>query len=271
MVIGMIGAENSHAAHFLNVINKKKLYEDVYAGYIYGGDDPETSNKLSEQYNLEQCPDEEAVIEKSDAIVITYRKGSLHYSAAMKALRASKPVFVDKPFTVDEKEAQEIIEYAGEHGLLISGGSSVKELSDVKDVSNKIKPGDTVVISFTADPKSEYDGYFFYGIHCVEVCLTLFGLEYDSVSAVRNGDTVISTIAYPQNTCIIITTPEIAALDVVVYGKNETKHYPIVMDYQDIGPKDFIEMINTGKMPRDYSFYSTSVKLMNEIIKDAGL
>jgi len=271
MVIGMIGAQNSHTAHFLNVINTKKLYADIYVGYIYGGDDPETSNKLTEQYNLQQCPDEETVIEKSDAIVITYRKGSMHYNAAMKALQAKKPVFVDKPFTVDEKEAQEIVRYAAEHGLLICGGSSVKELSGIKDVSNKIEPDDSVIISFQADPRSEYDGYFFYGIHSVEVCLTLFGLEYDSVSAVRNGDTVISTIAYPENTCIIITTPETAALDIVVYGKNKAKHYPIVMDYQDIGPKDFIEMINTGKIPRDYSFYSTSVKLISEIIKAAEL
>ena len=274
MTIGMIGAQNSHAAHFLNAINSEKLYEGVRAGYIYGGDDPETSARLAALHDLENCPDEETLISKSDAVVITYRKGSLHCNAAMKALRAGKPAFIDKPFTTDADDAKKIVDYASENGLLICGGSNLKGISGIADVSGKIEPGDTVAISYSADPASEYDGYFFYGIHTVELCLSIFGLDYKSVSAVKNGGTVVSTVTYPENTCVIVTSPDFQTFDiadVVVYGKKVTTHYPLALDYQNVGSNEFIDMVKTGKPPREYSFYETSIKLINEIVQSAGL
>jgi len=274
MTIGMIGAQNSHAAHFLNAINSEKLYEGVRAGYIYGGDDPETCAKLATLHNLEDCPDEETLIEKSDAVVITYRKGSMHYKAAMKALHAGKPAFIDKPFTTDVYEAKKIVDYANENGLLICGGSNLKGISGIADISGKIEPGDTVVFSYFTDPASEYDGYFFYGIHTVELCLSIFGLDYKNVSAVNNDGMVVSIVSYPENTCVIVTSPEFQTfdvVDVVVHGKKATTHYPLALDYQNVGSDELIDMVKTGKPPRDYSFYETSIKLINEIVQSAGL
>ena len=271
MVIGLIGAQNSHAAHFLKAINGEKLFDGVSVGFIYGGDDPATAARLTAEYGLKECPDEKTVIKNSDAVAITYRRGSLHHNAAMKVLCARKPVFIDKPFTSDEREAQEIVEYASRNGLLICGGSNTKGLRGVADVSEKIKPGDTVVISYCANPEDEYDGYWFYGIHSVEVCLELLGLNYNAVSAVCNGGTVVSTISYPDNTCVLITAPEVHSLDITVFDKNVGTHYPIELDYQSIGPCDLIDMVRSGKPPREYDFYAASVRLLNEIICQAGL
>ncbi|MCL2772692.1 MAG: Gfo/Idh/MocA family oxidoreductase [Oscillospiraceae bacterium] len=110
MKIGLIGAQNSHSRHFCETINKNKKFDDAVISYIYGGDDPAECRKLCADYRLEECSSEEELIEKSDAVVITYRKGSIHYKPAINALKAGKPLFNDKPFVTDSREAKEIIE-----------------------------------------------------------------------------------------------------------------------------------------------------------------
>ena len=271
MVIGLLGAQNSHAAHFLETINRQKRFPGVSIQFVYGGDDPETAAKLVAEYQIEACPTEEEVIEKSDAVVITYRKGSLHYNAAMKALRAGKAVFNDKPFALENREAQDIVDYAKDHNLLVCGGSNMKGVPDIVSVIPKIQPGDTIVISFSADPESEYEGYFFYGIHSVELCLMLCGRDYKFVSSVRNGKTVISTLTFPENNCVIMTSPEFTGLSIAVVNKSGMTQYPISLAYESVGPAEFVTMLQTGRPPRDLDFYTAAVKLINEIIQSAGL
>jgi len=87
MKIGLIGAQNSHSKGFCDAINKKHPWEDVSVSFIYGADDPEQANKLCGEFGLTECESEEELIEKSDAVAITYRKGSMHCKAAIKALK----------------------------------------------------------------------------------------------------------------------------------------------------------------------------------------
>ena len=271
MVIGLIGAQNSHSEHFLEFLNKHKKHDGFSVGYIYGADDPEICARLVSDYGIVSCANEDEVIEKSDAVVITYRKGSLHYEPAMKVLSAGKPLFNDKPFTSNTEEAKKIVDFAKEKNILICGGSSVKCLEEFESIGKKIQPGDTVVISFPGDPGSEYDGYYFYGIHSVEACLKLLGINYTGVSSMRNGDMVVSAITYPDNKCVLITSPEYARLDITIIGKSETVHQDIVMNYQGIGPDEFCNMLKSNKMPREYNYYLTAVKLMTAIVESAGL
>ena len=271
MVIGLIGAQNSHSVNFLKAINEEKLYPGISIRYIYGGDDPEISERLAEEYELEQCCTEEEAIEKSEAVVVTYRKGSQHFDAVMKALKAGKHVFNDKPFAIKNSDAQDIVDYAREHDLLLCGGSIVKGVSDAKSLAPKIKPGDTIVISFAAEVDSEYDGYYFYGIHCVELCLMLCGLDFLSVSSVQNGSTVISTVSFAENTCVLITSPDNYNLSVTVHNSDGNTLYPISLAGQCVGSDEFVKMLQTGKPPRDYEFYAVAVRLINEIVQSAGL
>jgi len=271
VVIGLIGAENSHAAHFLETINRQQRYGGVSIKHIYGGDDPEKSCKLAGEFDLQNCGSEEEVIENSDAVVVTYRKGSLHHDAVMKALRAGKSVFNDKPFATKTGDAREIADYARGGNLLLCGGSNIKSLEGVASAAQKIEPGDTVVISFAADPDSEYDGYFFYGIHSVETCLTLFGLDYRSVSSTRDGGTVVSIVSYPKNKCVIMTSPGLLRLDITVYGNDKTVHYPVSLEYESVGPDEFVQMLLSNKPPRDYEFYAKAVELTNDIIRSSGI
>jgi len=268
--IGLIGAQNSHSRDFCESINKKQKFENAVISYIYGGDDTAACKKLCEDYGLTECASEEEVIAKSDAIVVTYRKGSIHYKPVINALKAGKPVFNDKPFTTSLQEAEEIAALAKKLNVPLTGGSSLKNLPGLDEIKNSITPGSATVISFAADPASEYDGYWFYGIHVAELCLVLCGLDFISVQSVNNNSVVITSVAYPDKTCVLVTAPDSRKLTVSVSNAGKTVSHVIPMNYQDAGPEEFVNMAKSGKPPREYDYYVKSVELMSKICETAG-
>ena len=262
MNIGIIGAENSHARHFCKAIKITS---------IYGADDPAECARLCDEFGLEQCGSEAELIAKSDAVVVTYRKGSMHYAPVMAALRAGKPVFNDKPFACDLREAREIVALAAELGVPLTGGTSLKGLPELPAVREAIGPGSTVVISFAADPGSPYDGYWFYGIHAAELCVLLCGREFTQVQAFENRGVVVSHVNYPDRQCILVTAPQSGDLNISVTNDNKTTCCELPLNYQDAGPKEFLAMAQTGRPPRDYAHYTKAVELVGRIIETAKL
>ena len=265
--IGLIGAENSHAEHFADAFNGKKLYGESRATCVFGNDHPEKAAALSEKYSLINCGNLSELFDNCDAVVITYRKGSVHYDAAMESLKSGKAAFIDKPFTTDYGQAAEICDFARKNNLLICGGSNLKGVSGLAKVKEKLRPGTTAVISFSADCGSEYDGYHFYGPHSVEICLELFGLDYKNVNAVKNGETVIVTVTYELAQCVFINAPDTDGLKITLFNKGEIEHFDVPMDYESVGSTELVNMLKTGKPPRDYAFYTTAVKMISGIME----
>jgi len=271
MNIGLIGAENSHSANFCEIFNKEKKHPGYVITHIFGGDSPSACAKLCAEYALTECGSEEDLIAACDAVAVTYRRGSLHFEPVMKALRAGKPVFNDKPFSTCEAHAREIADYAAANNLLICGGSGVKDLPGLDAAKKLIADGATVTISFTANPESEYDGFWFYGIHSVELCVKLLGHDYKSVNAFRTGNSVVASVNYGRSRCVIVNTPDSAGLNVTVMDGDGAANVQVPMDFHSVGPDMLVEMLKTGKPPYEYSFYPASIGLMEKIIEAAGL
>ena len=267
MKIGIIGTQNSHTNHFCRVLNEEKACAGAYAAYVYGGDDPEQAKKLAEQYGVEICASEEELIEKADAVAITYRKGSMHFEPAMKALKAGKPLFNDKPFTVDMEQCLELTNYARENNLLLTGGSNLKGMSGLQALKSQVKPGSIVTISFAAECDSEYDGYWFYGMHSAEMCIALCGEDYISVNSFKNGNAVVTVVTYADKQCVICNAPDSYDIKIAITNGNETSYNHVALEYQAVGPKELVEMVNSGKLPRELSHYEKSVELVGRIIE----
>ena len=271
MNIGLIGAQNSHARHFCNAINGTGQWPGVKIRYVYGADDPAECARLCAEFGMEACESEDEVIAKSDAVVVTYRKGSEHYTPVMAAIRAGKPVFNDKPFAANLLQAQEIVAAAAHTNVPLTGGTNLKGLPELCSIKESIGPGSSVVISFAADPASEYDGYWFYGIHAAELCLVLCGEDFASVQAFENRGVVVSQVNYPDRQCTLVTAPQSGDLKISVTNGGETACYAVPLYYQDVGPGEFVAMAQTGKPPRAYSHYTKAVDLVSRIIESAGL
>ena len=267
MRIGIIGTENSHTEHFLKTLNAEKAVPDACVSCLYGDDDPEKAQMLSSLYGAELCGSVEELIEKSDAAAITYRSGSRHTAPAMEVIRAGKPLFNDKPFAASFRDAARIVAFAEEKGVPVTGGSNLKGLAELAELRAEIREGSVVTISFAADPESEYDGYWFYGIHSTELCLVLCGQDFTSVEAWRNGDATAAAVAYPDRTCLIMNTPSSADLRIAVTNGGRTLARRIPLNYQSVGPKEFCDMIRTGVMPRDPRHFVRAAQLTEEIIR----
>jgi len=266
MKIGIIGAENSHTEHFCRVINDQNQFPGHRVAYLFGADAPEIADRLAGQYGLILCQSEDELIEKADGVVITYRRGSAHFEPAMKALREGKPLFNDKPFAVSNEEAEALIDYAQEHKSLLCGGSNLKGLPGLAGLTKQMGPGKTAVVSFGGDINSPYDGYWFYGIHSAELCICLCGEDFLSVDSFRNGTGVISVVHYADRSCIISTNPDNADLHISITGPAGTVHQHLPLQYQSVGPAEFIHMVETGRLPRSLSHYSSATRLVCAII-----
>ena len=267
MKIGIIGTENSHTEHFLKTLNAEKAVEDARVAYLFGDDDPEKAAKLAELYGAELCDSADELIERSDAVAITYRSGSRHPEPAMKVIRAGKPLFNDKPFAASAADAARIAAFAAERGVPFTGGSNLKGLPELPGIRSGIREGSVVAISFAADPDSIYDGYWFYGIHSAELCLVLCGLDFTSVKAWKNGDAVVAAVGYADRTCLIVNTPTSADLRVSVTNGGKTDERIVPLNYQSVGPKEFCDMIRTGVMPHDPAHFVRAAELTESISK----
>lgn len=273
MDIGLIGAANSHARQFAQAINggAQAGHPRHRVTHVYGGDDPQAAQKLCGDFGLALCATEDELVQRCGAVVITYRRGSQHYPAVMKALRAGRPVFNDKPFTTDTAQAQEIIGYAEANGLLLCGGSGLKDMPALDAVKQKIGPGSVVTLSFSADPASPYDGYWFYGMHSAEVCQQLCGQDWQGVQALRSGPLVVAAVDYADRQCVLTTHPGLESLHITVANGAQADFFTIPLEFARLGPDAFTAMLDSGTPPRPYAFYRQAVALVQGIVQTAGL
>ena len=73
---------------------------------------------------IAEKPDE--FVEKVDAVMITARHENKHLKYAEPYFKSGIPMFIDKPFTVSESDAVELITKAKDNNCLLCGGSSLK-------------------------------------------------------------------------------------------------------------------------------------------------
>jgi len=250
--VGILGTENSHAMAFTEIINDNA--EDKYGDF-----------KVTALYGIEKAPSEaikakypEAVIVDNisdmvgmvDCAMITARHGKYHKPFAMPFIEAGKPVFIDKPFTISISESYELIDTAKKYNVPVMGGSGCKYSDDLlafKDeiFSGKIGNIQSALMSFAADMKSEYGGFYFYGSHLAEMAMTVFGYDVKSVSAYLKNGHLSAVLRYDELDLMLSFAKSYTA---VAYGdkgyvfKNIStdKIYNYEIDH-------FTEMVRSGK------------------------
>jgi scyllo-inositol 2-dehydrogenase (NADP+) len=142
---------------------------------------------------------EEIINDKNIDLVIITTPNTSHYSLARQALEANKNVVVDKPFTINTKEADELIALAKDRNLLLSVYHSRRFDSDFYTVQKIIESG---LLGDIVELESRYDRFrnflkpnawreedapgtgilYDLGSHLIDQAQTLFGLP-ESVSA----------------------------------------------------------------------------------------
>ncbi|GHV00723.1 hypothetical protein FACS1894211_08720 [Clostridia bacterium] len=192
--IGILGSENSHADAFAAYFNVpladgRFRFPDIRVTAVCG-DYPESNRELAEKYGLESIAERpEDMAGRVDAAAVTARDGRRHAAFARPCIARGMPVWIDKPFTADPREAESLARFARDAGAPLAGGSSLKDARELKPLQKAVAQGAARggAVSAPIFMNSEYGGFWFYASHAVELCLSTFGWAPAAVTARRNA------------------------------------------------------------------------------------
>ena len=173
---------NNYPAWIREICEREGLsYEIAYAwGEIETSlRDGVTNTAWCEKNGVTLCATMEEVCEKSDVLLILAPSNpEKHLEYARVALKYGKPTYVDKTFTPDFSQAQEIFSLAERYGAPCFSTSALRygsELEDLKGARNVITTGG----GRSADE---------YLVHQVEMIVKLMGTDAVAVKAEAQGD-----------------------------------------------------------------------------------
>lgn len=204
--LGVVGLA-VHSAAFSTFLNDKDKKEDLAGCYIDslyhppGNPDVEfTVDQLAdfkstvEKAGVKIVSSMEALLERVDGILIETNDGRPHMQEVLPALKAGKPVFVDKPVAEDLRGVIDIYNAAAEYNVPIFSSSSLRYGTRPQEINTKKK--DKVLGANTYSPASLEPGHtdlYWYGIHGVEMLYTVMGegcQEVWQIGHSKKGDVV---------------------------------------------------------------------------------
>lgn len=197
--IAILGCENSHAADFLRVIRDEDIRDVEVVGVYscFAG----AAEKLHQEFGVPVMAHYADLVGQLDGLIITARHGANHYPYAQPYLDSGIPMFLDKPIVIDPAQARAFCAQLKQHGIPVSGGSTLKHAAYVQQLKALLAggtQGEALGGYFRApiDLESEHGGFFFYAQHLVQTVCELFGYFPKSVRACRNGGQISCTFRY---------------------------------------------------------------------------
>lgn len=204
MRIGVIGIRSKHLYFFRESLLRLFPEGKHRITHICGLDAPDL---LDNWPDMICCDTPKILIDSVDAVIIALREGYQHAALAQLCMEAGKPVFVDKPFTCDPAQAQALAQLSAKSGILCTGGSTVCFTKEVRQLKNKLPQQNTYEISYMADPFTPFGGWYFYGSHLTDVCVTLFGTGWTEVRANQQGCSITAWVKYPDCEVVLRSSP----------------------------------------------------------------
>ena len=268
--IAILGCENSHANAFLDFIIKDKVYTDIEVLGVYSND-IESANKLKETYGVNVAERYDEFVGKVDGIIITARHGDNHYKYAKPYIETGISMFVDKPITVSEKDAEDFKAELIKNNVKVTGGSSLKRADALAELKKAVQEKEYGIVygGILRSPVSmenDYGDFYFYSQHLVQMTTEIFGHFPASVKAFKNGNVITCTVRYNE-------------YDVIMeFIDGNYKYFAAISCEEDFLTKEitlencyarefaeFYTILTGGEQPQDYDEFFAPVYIMNAI------
>lgn len=200
--VGIIGLDTSHSIAFTKALNAPDANPafdgyKVVAAYPKGSNDIESSTKRIPGYTedvktmgVEIVGSINALLKKTDVILLETNDGRLHLQQALEVINAGKPMFIDKPVAASLKDAIAIYDAAEKNKVPVFSSSSLRFMKSAQEVvggkMGKVLGADTFS---PAHLEKTHPDLFWYGIHGVETLYTVMGTGCKEVTRAHTEDT----------------------------------------------------------------------------------
>ncbi len=257
MRIGIIGAENSHAAAIAKIINVDKLIKGFSVEYLWGESDAlaRAAAKAGQIPQIVQKPRE--MLGLADAIVVDHRHAKYHLPAAKPFAHKGVPIFVDKPFCYRSNEGAEFIKLCRRAGAPLTSFGIVPRQKSFARFQKKLEGMGPVLAASTYGPcdlDNPWGGIFFYGIHQVEIALMAFGYGIHEVELIKNGGKNAAAQLFYSSGLIVtmnLIREGCSGFGVHAVCAQGSVQMPLAFDKNPYlpGVKLFTRMFKTGELP----------------------
>ncbi len=198
--IVILGCENSHADMFLEYIKSNPKYSDVEVVGVYSHE-IEASRRLEKNFGVKVLDAFDQEVGKVNGVIVTARHGDNHLKYARPYFQKGVTMFIDKPITISEQEAVELVSLAKEKGVKLTGGSSLRYDAFIQELSSDAKnevDGQTVggLVVCPISMNNSHGKFYFYAQHLVESVAKIFGYYPKSVSAFNKENALTVVFHY---------------------------------------------------------------------------
>lgn len=206
--IGIIGLDTSHAVAFTTALNaanvgdKYKGYK-IVAAYPHGSADIKSSTDRIPKYTedvkkagVEITGSIKELLGKVDAVMLETNDGRPHRQQALEVIAAKKILFVDKPIANSIEDAKAIFDAARKNGTPVFSASALRFSKGADEIINgKIGKVIGADVYSPAHLEKTHVDFYWYGIHGVEMLLSVMGSGCESVTRFHreNMDLVVGT------------------------------------------------------------------------------
>lgn len=269
--IAILGCENSHADAFLDFIMKEGKYPDIEVVGVYS-EEQSALDRMAERYGVYCMKSYDELAGQLDGLVITARHGKNHYKYAKPYIGSGIPMFIDKPITVDDNEAIELMRALSDAGVRVTGGSSCIHCTRIEELRALAGSGEQgrVLGGFLRAPidlKNNYGDYFFYCQHLTEMTASVFGYYPTSVLASEKNGVINATVRYPDYDVNIQFVNKISIYSAHISLEKGVLGGPVTVDRTVYGAElaEYVAILRGGPQPRSYRDVIAPVFISNAI------
>lgn len=205
--VGIIGLDTSHSTAFTAGLNNPAASAE-YEGYKIVAAYPQGSTGIKSSYERIPAYTEEvkkegveivssvaALLERVDVVMLETNDGRPHLQQAMEVMKAGKTLFIDKPVAGSLADVIAVYEAAKKYRVPVFSSSSLRYATNVQETASG-KAAGRVLGADTYSPsplEASHPDFFWYGIHGIEILLTVMGTGCRQVSRVSTADTDVVT------------------------------------------------------------------------------
>lgn len=268
LVIGIIGAENSHTVAYGRAFNIEKKFPGLEVGFVWGETKEFARHAMQAGAIPKMVKDPEDMLGKIDALIVDHRHAKFHLPAATPFVESGIPTFIDKPFCYRADEGKAFLAMAREHGTAVTSYSGIahsRALLDIKKQVDSFGKVQQVVMTGPTDVDSKWGGVFFYGIHMIQQLMMIFEEDIKKVKITRDGGKANATLIYANGMLVTLIFSNFYS-GWNILAETETGYHELKSRIWDEEPAlalvDMVHMFRSGEEPRSHQSILNGVCIM---------